>query len=80
MILQAAESKLRSNLERKVKNSTAYTMATVFNCITETESDGAYGRRQLRHREQVEIIPPGEAQDARTLHPCRKVLRLNIVS
>ncbi len=39
MILQAAESKLRSNLERKVKNSTAYTMATVFNCITETESD-----------------------------------------
>ncbi len=39
MILDAAKSKLRLNLERKVKNSTAYTMATIFNCIAESESD-----------------------------------------
>ena len=39
MILRDAESKLAANLERKVKNSTAYTMAVIFNCITESESD-----------------------------------------
>lgn len=39
MILRDAERKLRSNLDRTVKNSTAYTMATIFNCITECESD-----------------------------------------
>ena len=39
MILRDAERKLRANLDREVKNSTAYTMATIFNCITESESD-----------------------------------------
>ncbi len=39
MILRDAERKLRANLDRTVKNSTAYTMATIFNCITESESD-----------------------------------------
>ena len=39
MILDAARGKLRSNLERPVKNSTAYTMVTIFNCIAESESD-----------------------------------------
>jgi len=39
MILQDAERKLRANLDREVKNSTAYTMATIFNCIAESESD-----------------------------------------
>ncbi len=39
MILDAAKAKLRSNLDRPVKNSTAYTMATIFNCIAESESD-----------------------------------------
>ena len=39
MILRAAESKLHANLERNVKNSTAYAMAVIFNCITECESD-----------------------------------------
>ena len=39
MILRAAESKLHANLDRNVKNSTAYAMAVVFNCITEFESD-----------------------------------------
>lgn len=39
MILDAAKVKLRSNLERPVKNSTAYTMVTIFNCIAESESD-----------------------------------------
>lgn len=39
MILRDAERKLRSNLDRTVKNSTAYTMATIFNCIAEHESD-----------------------------------------
>jgi hypothetical protein len=29
MILRDAERKLRANLDREVKNSTAYTMATV---------------------------------------------------
>ena len=39
MILRDAEAKLAANVERKVRNSTAYTMATVFNCIAESESD-----------------------------------------
>ena len=39
MILDAAKDKLRSNLGRQVKNSTAYTMVTIFNCIAESESD-----------------------------------------
>ena len=39
MILRNAESKLAANLEHSVKNSTVYTMATVFNCIAESESD-----------------------------------------
>lgn len=39
MILRDAEQKLHANLDRSVKNSTAYTMATVFNCIAESESD-----------------------------------------
>ena len=39
MILRTAESKLHANMDRQVKNSTAYTMATIFNCITESESD-----------------------------------------
>ncbi len=39
MILQDAERKLGANLEREVKNSTAYTMSTIFNCIAESESD-----------------------------------------
>jgi len=39
MILRTAENKLRANLDRDVKNSTAYTMATIFNCIAESESD-----------------------------------------
>ena len=38
-ILQAAEAKLHANLDRPVKNSTAYAMATIFNCIAESESD-----------------------------------------
>jgi len=39
MILDAARSKLQSNLTKQVKNSTAYTMVTIFNCIAESESD-----------------------------------------
>lgn len=39
MILRNAESKLHANLDRPVRNSTAYTMATIFNCIAESESD-----------------------------------------
>ena len=39
MVLDAARGKLHSNLGRPVKNSTAYTMATIFNCIAESESD-----------------------------------------
>lgn len=39
MVLQDAYSKLRANTERKVKNSTAYLMSTLFNAIHEGESD-----------------------------------------
>ena len=38
-ILQTAEAKLYANLDRPVKNSTAYAMATIFNCVAESESD-----------------------------------------
>ena len=38
-VLQSAEAKLHANLDRPVKNSTAYTMATIFNCIAESEND-----------------------------------------
>lgn len=39
MILRDVESKLHANQDRAVKNSTAYTMAVLFNCISESESD-----------------------------------------
>lgn len=39
MILREVENKLHANQERNVKNSTAYTMAVLFNCIAESESD-----------------------------------------
>lgn len=39
MILDTARDKLRSNTGQQVKSSTAYTMATIFNCIAESESD-----------------------------------------
>ena len=38
-ILQTAEAKLHANIDRAVKNSTAYAMATIYNCIVESESD-----------------------------------------
>ena len=38
-ILREAERKLAANMEREVRNSTAYTMTTLFNCIAESESD-----------------------------------------
>ena len=39
LILRTAESKLAANLDRVVKNSTAYTMSTIYNCIAESEGD-----------------------------------------
>lgn len=39
IILQEVENKLHANLDHHVKNSTAYTMATLLNCIAESESD-----------------------------------------
>ena len=39
MMLREAENKLAANLEQKVRNSTAYTMSTILNCIAESESD-----------------------------------------
>lgn len=39
MILMDAQQKLHANLEHNIRNSTAYTMATIFNCIAESESD-----------------------------------------
>lgn len=39
MVLRDVESKLAANLEQKIKNSTAYTMSVLMNCIAESESD-----------------------------------------
>ena len=39
MVLRTAEDKLHANLAHNVKNSTAYTMAVIFTCIAESESD-----------------------------------------
>ena len=39
IVLREAEARLADNLERSVSNSLAYTMATIFNCITECDSD-----------------------------------------
>lgn len=39
MVIQEAEQKLHANLDKPVKNSTAYVMATLFNCVAEMESD-----------------------------------------
>ena len=39
MVLREEEHKLRENREENVKNSTAYIMAVLFNCIAESESD-----------------------------------------
>lgn len=66
MILDAAKDKLRSNLSRPVKNSTAYTMATIFNCIAESESDllvdpylNSIGRPPDRPGPPERLAPPG---------------------
>jgi len=37
--LQEAEGKIARNTEKKIRNTTAYTMAVIFNSIWETESD-----------------------------------------
>ena len=39
MVLREAENKLSANLSAPVRNSTSYIMSTIFNCITECESD-----------------------------------------
>ena len=39
MVLREVECKLHANLKQNIKNSTAYTMATLLNCIAESESD-----------------------------------------
>lgn len=39
VILQSAQQKLYTNLNRDIKDSTAYTMAVIFNCISECDSD-----------------------------------------
>ncbi len=38
-VLQEAESKLHANRNVPVRDSTRYVMSTIYNCITETESD-----------------------------------------
>lgn len=39
MKLQTAEAKMARNTEKEIRNTTAYTMAVIFNAIWETESD-----------------------------------------
>lgn len=63
MILREAESKLRANQERNVKNSTAYTMAVLFNCIAESESDLTVEKRAEEaelHEETSEFLEAAE--------------------
>lgn len=38
-VLQEAETKLHANRKVPVRDSTKYVMSTIYNCITETESD-----------------------------------------
>ena len=38
IILWMAAGKLHTNVDRQIKNSIAYTMATIYNCIAESES------------------------------------------
>ena len=38
-VLQEAELKLHANRNVTVRDSTKYVMSTIYNCITETESD-----------------------------------------
>ena len=38
-ILQEAKIKLHTNRNAPVRDSTKYVMSTIYNCITETESD-----------------------------------------
>ena len=38
-VLQEAESKLHANRNTPIRDSTKYVMSTIYNCITETESD-----------------------------------------
>lgn len=66
MVLDAARDKLRSNLGRPVKNSTAYIMATIYNCIAESESDllvdpylNSLGRLADRPGSPDRLGPPG---------------------
>ena len=54
-ILQTAEAKLHANLDRPVKNSTAYAMATIFNCIAESESDAMVDP----YLNGLRTLPPG---------------------
>ena len=39
MMLREAENKLRTNTTAQIRNSTNYIMSTIFNCITEYDSD-----------------------------------------
>lgn len=39
LTLRDTEQRLRANQERNIRNSIQYTMAVLFNCITEGESD-----------------------------------------
>lgn len=38
-VLQAAERKLGANVDKTIRNSTAYVMSTLLNCVAEVESD-----------------------------------------
>lgn len=76
-ILQTAEAKLHANLDRPVKNSTAYAMATIFNCIAESESDLMVDPylNGLRSSSQAPYpSPPADAEGSLTspllLSPC----------
>ena len=76
-ILQTAEAKLHANLDKPVKNSTAYTMATIFNCIAESESDLMVDPylNGLRSSSQAPYpSPPADAEGSLTspllLSPC----------
>ena len=76
-VLQTAEAKLHANLDRPVKNSTAYAMTTIFNCVAESESDLMVDPylNGLRSSSQAPYpSPPADAEGSLTspllLSPC----------
>ena len=60
-VLQEAETKLHANRNVPVRDSTKYVMSTIYNCITETESDPP-PEREIRQDEKIIVLLPDGIQ------------------